>query len=141
MTNDRQVSTQLRKVLNSNTSKDKKKPEEEYHFTSFRVQDNLIMDQTSKGLVVWDTSNDTWEIVQEHHKVTPLGNTTIDHITLPLKNKTLEVGQLILADEPIPCDSLSDLISEILEKSKKWLYIAPEEWDIFEVQVHIAVAS
>jgi len=65
-------------------------------------------------------------------------------IYIPLNNQTINYGQITLPDAPrLPENDypISFLLDEIIKRSKKYLYIAPEEETIFKIQVLIAISS
>ncbi|MEM3861585.1 MAG: hypothetical protein QW203_03770 [Thermoplasmatales archaeon] len=125
-------------------------------YTTFIVIENTIYEQVSSGFVKWDTTNDTWEIVDHIHTGKMIENpkfkeykdgssngepAMVELVYFPLINETVSKGQIVLADQPEECSSLMDIIREIEEKAGKWIYISPEELPIFKVQIRIAVAS
>lgn len=62
-------------------------------------------------------------------------------VYVPLINDVLRTGLITLPDKPEKCDKLLDIINEIEQKWKKWLYIGPEELTIFKVHIMLVVAS
>ena len=69
------------------------------------------------------------------------GDPNLEIVYVPLNNATVKTGQIVLPDKPDECHDLMGLISEIEEKTGKWLYVSPEELSIFKVQLRIGVAS
>jgi hypothetical protein len=65
-------------------------------------------------------------------------------IYIPLNNQTINYGQITLPDAPWLLENdypISFLLDEIIKRSKKYLYIAPEEETIFKIQDLIAISS
>ena len=128
------------------------KAKEKVEFKTFHTiaDDNgicTIYEQTSKGYIEYTTKTGSWRIADHINSgiFTPekKGKEFVDVETIyrPLLNDTVTTGQIVLSDEPEPCDSLLQLIEEIEGKIDKWLYISPEELPIFKVQIRIAIAS
>jgi hypothetical protein len=64
-----------------------------------------------------------------------------EEVYIPLVNPQTLTGQIVLPGSPEICNSVADILTEIENKIEKWLYISPEEWPIFRVQLRVAVAS
>lgn len=123
--------------------------------STFVETPDAIIEQVNGGYVVWSKKDDTWKIVPHYHtgefvveKAKRKGKkqqgdeeVKLEVVHTPLRTLSLESGQLVLADEPEPCVSLSALIAEIEEKAVKWLFIGEEEQTVFKVQLRVAVAS
>jgi len=62
-------------------------------------------------------------------------------VYFPLENDQYRTGQIILPQKPERHIGITEIIDEIESLTPKWLYISPEEWPIFRVQVRITVAS
>jgi len=65
----------------------------------------------------------------------------LEIVYFPLENDQTRTGQIILPQKPERYIGISGIIDEIESLIQKWLYISPEEWPIFRVQVRITVAS
>jgi len=65
----------------------------------------------------------------------------LEIVYFPLENDQTRTGQIILPQKPERYIGISGIIDEIESLTQKWLYISPEEWPIFRVQVRITVAS
>jgi len=68
-------------------------------------------------------------------------NADQEEVYIPLINPQILTGQLVLPETPEECSSVADIILAIENRIEKWLYISPEEWPIFRVQLRVAVAS
>jgi len=62
-------------------------------------------------------------------------------VYIPLSNPQTQTGQIVLAEAPQKCESLTEIILEIETRIQKWLYISPEELPVFRVQLRVAIAS
>ena len=65
----------------------------------------------------------------------------LEIVYFPLENDQYRTGQIILPQKPERHIGIIEIINEIESIIPKWLYISPEEWPIFRVQVRITVAS
>jgi len=65
----------------------------------------------------------------------------LEIVYFPLENDQYRTGQIILPQRPERHIGITEIIDEIESLTPKWLYISPEEWPIFRVQVRITVAS
>ena len=65
----------------------------------------------------------------------------LEIVYFPLQNDQYRTGQIILPQKPERHIGIIEIINEIESITPKWLYISPEEWPIFRVQVRITVAS
>jgi len=65
----------------------------------------------------------------------------LEIVYFPLENDQYRTGQIILPQKPERHIGITGIIDEIESLIQKWLYISPEEWPIFRVQVRITVAS
>jgi len=65
----------------------------------------------------------------------------LEIVYFPLENDQTRTGQIILPQKPERYIGITEIINEIESLTPKWLYISPEEWPIFRVQVRITVAS
>lgn len=121
---------------------------------TFLERPDVIVEQVKEGFVVWNRKDDTWKLARHFHSGEYIGKKVkkkgkgkeeetveAEVVYVPLITPSLEMGQLVLAEEPEPCESLSAIIAEIEAKAQKWLYIGEEERIVFRVQLRLAVAS
>ena len=122
---------------------------------SFLAEGNRIYEQVSSGLVVWDTSTGKFVVADHVHTGEFVKNPafdptsekksqlpeTLEIVYYPVDSPAVKFGQITFPDFPFPHETLVDIAAEIEEKSKKWIYISPEEWPIFRVQIRIAMSS
>jgi hypothetical protein len=113
---------------------------------SFFIDGEEIWEQTNAGYVVWDTVKREYHIADHFHtgeyrprKSEKDQDKEVVYETL--RDETLGRGQIILPDVPIETTGITQLIEDIEKKSRRWIYVAPEELPIFRVQIRVAIAS
>ena len=126
----------LRGVFNS--------PPEKIH------EDPVIYEQIQgSNYIAYHPENGSWTI-ERYIQLTP-DEIIKDKMLYPFRNnevrfypridESIEKGQIILPPEPIKTDKLVPIIYEIEEKAKKWFYISEEEYDVFRMQINLAISS
>ncbi len=116
---------------------------------TFHRDGDLWLEQIEgKQFVKWNLKNGEHELVSsftigERAETVKGKKRTVPIIAVPVSDKCVESGQIILSKAPIPTDNteLSSIITEIVRKTPAWLFIDEGEKVIFEVQVRIAIAS
>jgi hypothetical protein len=110
---------------------------------TFFIDGTKIVEQVA-GLrfVVYDTKTGETEFQDYYHSDDVIDGKQV--IYIPLKNQTITYGQITFADAPwLPENDypITFILDEIIKRSRKYLYIAPEEETIFKIQVLIAISS
>jgi len=110
---------------------------------TFFIDNGKIVEQVADlRYVVYDTKTGETEFEDYYPSDNVIDGKQVVYI--PLNNQTINYGQITLPDAPwLPENDypISFLLDEIIKKSKKYLYIAPEEEIIFKIQVLIAISS
>ncbi len=116
--------------------------------TSQRVGDFWYEQIEGEAFVKWNLKTGEFEIVNSFTIDTKMKKEkkeiiTVTVVGIPVRDKCVQNGQIILPKAPIPTDNseLSSIVAEIVSKTPAWLFINEDERVIFEVQVRIAITS
>lgn len=98
--------------------------------------------------IKWNLKTEEYELVSsftigEKIETVKGEKRAIPVIAVPVRDKCVQSGQIILPGAPIPTDNseLSTIIAEIVAKTPKWLFVDEDDRVIYEVQVRVAISS